>query len=237
MMAHVACTIVALKNGLGASPGLALQTTALPADQISGTSAMAACMFLIVSLGLAKCLTVMFIQRILSKDLKKLSIACYVSLAVFLLWSMGSMAATGTECVAGAFVSEDMNSKCSRQVSFTMPGYWNPILRHTGPQVGYNRGFRRSDGTHIDCNSDHNHLALAPPILLEGTGGDGVCLQTWVSCSPKVLQESACIPKSSVSSLFPSRMPHTWVESLPPTMRSWRACPLSLLQNASSAGR
>lgn len=86
MMAHVACTIVALKNGLGASPGLALQTTALPADQISGTSAMAACMFLIVSLGLAKCLTVMFIQRILSKDLKKLSIACYVSLAVFLLW-------------------------------------------------------------------------------------------------------------------------------------------------------
>jgi hypothetical protein len=119
MVAHVACTIVALKNGLGTSPGLAPQNTTLPTGKRSGTSIMAAYMFLIVSLALAKSSTVMLIHRILSKDLKKLSAACYVSLAVFLLWSIGSMAAVGTGCVAGAFMSEDMNTQCGGQVSFT----------------------------------------------------------------------------------------------------------------------
>lgn len=126
MMAHVACTIVALKSGLGTSPGLAPQDTALSTDQRAGTSTLTAYMFLIVSLALAKSSTVMFIYRILSKDLKKLSIACYVSLAMFLLWAIGSMAALGTGCVAGAFMSEDMKSNCGGQVSFTMLGNRNP---------------------------------------------------------------------------------------------------------------
>jgi hypothetical protein len=125
MTAHVACAIVALKNGLGTSPGLAPGNTSLPVNQRSGTSILAAYMFLIVSLTLAKSSTVMFIHRILSKDHRKLSIACYISLAVFLFWSIGSMVAVGTGCVAGAFMSEDMNANCGGQVSFTMPGDWN----------------------------------------------------------------------------------------------------------------
>lgn len=87
-------------------------------------SILAAYMFLIVSLALAKSSTVMFIHRILSKDLVKLSVTCYVSLAVFLVWSIGSMAAVGTGCVAGVFMSSDMNTDCGGQVSFTMPGDW-----------------------------------------------------------------------------------------------------------------
>ena len=82
-------------------------------------------MFLIVALALAKSSTAMFIHRILSKELRKLSITCYVSLVVFFLWSIGSMAAIGTGCSAGTFMSEDMNSNCGGQVSFTTPACRN----------------------------------------------------------------------------------------------------------------
>lgn len=126
MLAHVACTIVALKNGLGTSPELAPQDTTLFKNQRAGTSMLVAYMFSLMSLACAKGSTVMFIQRILSQDLKKLSVACYFSLAVFLLWSVGSMAAVGADCVASTFMSEDMHSKCSGQVCVIMVGNFAP---------------------------------------------------------------------------------------------------------------
>jgi len=126
MLAHVACTIVALKNGLGTSPALAPQDTTLVKSQRAGKSMLAAYMFFLISLACAKSSTVMFIQRILSQDLKKLSAACYFSLAVFALWSVGSMAAVGADCVASTFMSEDMHSSCSGQVRVIMVGNFAP---------------------------------------------------------------------------------------------------------------
>lgn len=117
MIAHVACLIVALKNGLGTSPGLAPQGTIVTSNQKAGTSTLAAYMFLLISLALAKSSTVMFIQRILSRNLKKLSLACYAALVVFALWSIGSMAAVGADCAVITFMSDGMNSDCGNQVS------------------------------------------------------------------------------------------------------------------------
>lgn len=75
--------------------------------------------------------------------------------------------------------------------------------------MGDNRGFRRSNGTHIDNNTDHDRLALAPAVLLEGTGGDSVYVSTWVSRSLKALQERVYRLTLAASSHSPSCMPHT----------------------------
>lgn len=118
MMAHIICIAVALKNGLGTSPALAPpKSHAVRSQAIAGPATMAAYMFLLVALAFAKSSTVMFIQRILSRDLRRLYVTCYALIAVYCLWAIGSMAAIGVGCDAGLFTSDDMDTSCGGQVS------------------------------------------------------------------------------------------------------------------------
>ena len=122
MMAHVICLIIALKKGLGTSISLSSDESGLDKEEGTvGISAMTAYMFFLVALALAKSSTIMFIQRILSRDLKKLYMACYASIVVFALWAIGSMSAVGAGCDASTFMSEDMNSACGGQVGRVLP--------------------------------------------------------------------------------------------------------------------
>jgi hypothetical protein len=115
MIAHVISVVVALKNGLGTSPALAARIDNSDDLAKAGSATLAAYMLLIVALALAKGSTIMFVQRILSRDLRQLYLVCYGLLAVFAFWAVGSMIALGVACEGSGYVSEDMVTVCGRQ--------------------------------------------------------------------------------------------------------------------------
>ncbi|KAM0721383.1 hypothetical protein Q7P37_002307 [Cladosporium fusiforme] len=113
-MAHSISVFVALKNGLGTSPIDGMQRNDTTNGQgVARNSTIAAYMFLLVALALAKSSTIMFIQRLLSRDMKPLLITCYAAIVVFALWAIGSMIglATGPGCVVDSFIS---NTSCTQ---------------------------------------------------------------------------------------------------------------------------
>jgi len=115
MLAHVISVIVGLKNGLGTSPPSAIQQDSSSNLETAGSATLAAHMLLIVALALAKGSTIMFVQRILSRDLRQLYLACYALLVVFALWALGSMLALGVECEGTGYVAENMAAVCGQQ--------------------------------------------------------------------------------------------------------------------------
>lgn len=117
-MAHATCVFVALKHGLGTSPQSELQQTRTPNERgIARSSTMAAYMFLFAALTLAKCSTIMFVQRLLSRDMKRLIITCLASMLVMGVWGIASMAAVGTGCDIISFVA---NASCVGDVGDIM---------------------------------------------------------------------------------------------------------------------
>jgi uncharacterized membrane protein len=115
MLAHVVCLIVGLKNGLGTSPSSAIDQQK-PVDMATaGSATLAAHMLLIVALALAKGSTIMFVQRILSRDLRRLYLVCYALLAIFAVWAIGSMVALGVDCEGTGYVAENMAAACGQQ--------------------------------------------------------------------------------------------------------------------------
>jgi hypothetical protein len=115
MIAHVISVVVALNNGLGTSPSLVPKVEHSDNTATAGSATLAAYMLLIIALALAKCSTIMFVQRILSRDLRQLYLVCYGLLAVFALWAVGSMIALGVDCKGSHYVSEDIAAVCGHQ--------------------------------------------------------------------------------------------------------------------------
>jgi len=115
MLAHVIALIVGLKNGLGTSPPSTSQQEDPGSLKTAGSATLAAHMLLIIALALAKGSTIMFVQRILSRDLRQLYLACYALLAVFTVWAIGSMVALGVDCEGAGYVSENMATVCGQQ--------------------------------------------------------------------------------------------------------------------------
>lgn len=115
MLAHVVCLIVGLKNGLGTSPSSAIEQESPVNIETAGSATLAAHMLLIVALALAKGSTIMFVQRILSRDLRRLYLACYALLAVFAVWAIGSMVALSVDCESTSYVAENMAALCGQQ--------------------------------------------------------------------------------------------------------------------------
>jgi hypothetical protein len=115
MLAHVIALIVGLNNGLGTSPPSTSQEEDPGSLKTAGSATLAAHMLLIIALALAKGSTIMFVQRILSRDLRQLYLACYALLAVFTVWAIGSMVALGVDCESTSYVSENMATVCGKQ--------------------------------------------------------------------------------------------------------------------------
>jgi hypothetical protein len=115
MLAHVVCLIVGLKNGLGTSPSFAIEQESPVDIKTAGSATLAAHMLLIVALALAKGSTIMFVQRILSRDLRQLYLSCYALLAVLAVWAIGSMIALGASCEGSSYVAENMAAVCGQQ--------------------------------------------------------------------------------------------------------------------------
>ena len=115
MLAHVIALIIGLENGLGTSPPPTIQHDAPGNLETAGSATLAAHMLLIIALALAKGSTIMFVQRILSRDLRKLYLGCYALLAVFAVWAIGSMVALGVDCEGTSYVAENMAAVCGRQ--------------------------------------------------------------------------------------------------------------------------
>lgn len=115
MVAHVIAVAVALKNGLGTSSSAIIQQDIHGDLNTAGSATLAAYMLLIVALALAKGSTIMFVQRILSRDLRQLYVICYVLLAVFAAWAVGSMVALGAHCEGTGYVTESMAIRCGNQ--------------------------------------------------------------------------------------------------------------------------
>lgn len=113
MLGHVISLVVGLKNGLGTS----LPSTSRDVDTmgIAGSATLAAYMLLIVALALAKCSTIMFVQRILSRDLRRLYLACYGILAIFISWGIGSMIILGVDCDGTGYVTQHIGVSCGKQ--------------------------------------------------------------------------------------------------------------------------
>lgn len=115
MIAHVIAVAVALKNGLGTSLSAGVQRDGHDDLKTAGSATLAAYLLLIVALALAKGSTIMFVQRILSRDLRQLYLTCYALLAVFALWAVGSMIALGVDCDSSGYVTENMAVMCGNQ--------------------------------------------------------------------------------------------------------------------------
>lgn len=115
MLAHVVCLIVGLKNGLGTSSSSAIQQDSQAKLETAGSATLAAHMLLIIALALAKGSTIMFVRRILSRDLRQLYLACYALLIVFAVWAIGSMVALGVSCEGTSYVAENMAEACGQQ--------------------------------------------------------------------------------------------------------------------------
>jgi hypothetical protein len=115
MLAHVISLVVGLKNGLGTSPPSAIEQEDPGSLETAGSATLAAHMLLIIALALAKGSTIMFVQRILSRDLRQLYLTCYALLAVFAVWAIGSMIALGVDCEGTSYVAENMAAMCGHQ--------------------------------------------------------------------------------------------------------------------------
>lgn len=112
MLAHVICLIVGLRNGLGTS---STEQDSPGNLETAGSATLAAHMLLVIALALAKGSTIMFVQRILSRDLRRLYLVCYALLAVFAVWAIGSMVALGVDCEGTSYVAENMAATCGQQ--------------------------------------------------------------------------------------------------------------------------
>lgn len=118
-MLHSICVFVSLKHGLGTSPTAQVQEEKIAHDSsIAMNSVIAAYMFLLLALALAKSSTIMFVQRLLSRDMKPHHLACYSSFLAFAVWAVASMAAVGMSCGLGALVA---NASCTGNVSWVTP--------------------------------------------------------------------------------------------------------------------
>lgn len=115
MLAHVVCLVVGLRNGLGTSSPSATHEDSPGNLETAGSATLAAHMLLVIALALAKGSTIMFVQRILSRDLRRLYVVCYVLLAVFAAWAIGSMIALGVDCEGTGYVAENMAAACGHQ--------------------------------------------------------------------------------------------------------------------------
>jgi hypothetical protein len=115
MLAHVVCLVVGLRSGLGTSSPSATEQDSPGNLGTAGSATLAAHMLLVVALALAKGSTIMFVQRILSRDLRQLYLACYALLAVFAVWAIGSMVALGVDCESASYVAENMAAACGQQ--------------------------------------------------------------------------------------------------------------------------
>lgn len=115
MLAHVIAVIVGLKHGLGTSSSATIQQDSPSNLETAGSATLAAHMLLIIALALAKGSTIMFVQRILSRDLRQLYLACYALLAVFTLWAVASTIALGVDCEGSGYLAENMAAVCGRQ--------------------------------------------------------------------------------------------------------------------------
>ena len=115
MLGHVISVIVGLKNGLGTSIPSTYRDDGANTLAIAGSATLAAYMLLIVALALAKCSTIMFVQRILSRDLRQLYLGCYGILAVFMLWGIGSMIILGVDCDSTGYVTQHIAVSCGKQ--------------------------------------------------------------------------------------------------------------------------
>ena len=115
MLAHVVCLVVGLRHGLGTSSLSAPQQDSHGDLETAGSATLAAHMLLVIALALAKGSTIMFVQRILSRDLRRLYVVCYVLLAVFAAWAIGSMIALGVDCEGTGYVAENMAAACGHQ--------------------------------------------------------------------------------------------------------------------------
>ena len=115
MVAHVIALTVGLRHGLGSSPPATIQQDNSSDSSTAGSATLAAYMLLIVALALAKGSTIMFVQRILSRDLRQLYLVCYALLAVFALWAIGSMISLGADCEGEGYAAESMAILCPSQ--------------------------------------------------------------------------------------------------------------------------
>ncbi|OQO08166.1 hypothetical protein B0A48_06960 [Cryoendolithus antarcticus] len=116
MLAQVIALFVALKNGLGSSSALHYDT---PTDgaQIgtAGRATMAADMLLIIALALGKVSVILFIQRLLSRDLRTLNLACYALCGVYAVWGLASIITIGAMCNGPEYVADGLEARCGDQ--------------------------------------------------------------------------------------------------------------------------
>lgn len=118
MFAHVIAVFVALKNGLGSSSAMQFdQPTDTAQVGTGGRATLAADMFFLMALALAKCSVILFIQRLLSRELKWLFLACYGLCVIFILWGIASMIALGAMCNGPEYVADGLLERCGDQVS------------------------------------------------------------------------------------------------------------------------
>nr|OQO17916.1 hypothetical protein B0A51_12471 [Rachicladosporium sp. CCFEE 5018] len=116
MLAQVIALFVALKNGLGSSSALHYDT---PTDEAqigtAGRATMAADMLLIIALALGKISVILFIQRLLSRDLRTLNLACYALCGVYAVWGLASVITIGAMCNGPEYVADGLEARCGDQ--------------------------------------------------------------------------------------------------------------------------
>jgi hypothetical protein len=113
--------MVGLRHGLGSVPteftGPNLRTYSRDAYEEGGRATFSAACFLLFSLGAAKCSVVIFVQRLLARDSKRLHLACYVLCGIFVIWSLASVIGLGVNCDTSSYILDDAAHKCGNQAS------------------------------------------------------------------------------------------------------------------------
>ncbi|KAK4954574.1 hypothetical protein LTR10_008007 [Elasticomyces elasticus] len=122
VIAHITCLFIALKHGLGtvatqhaSTVPSTVQQYSLKSYHVGGKATFASAIFLIVALALAKCSVVLFMQRLLARDLKALNIACWVVIGVSLLWGVGSIIGISVGCQTSSYILDDAAERCGMQ--------------------------------------------------------------------------------------------------------------------------
>jgi hypothetical protein len=139
-VAHVIALMVALHNGLGSVPshlasGLE-KAYSLQSYERGSRATFASAVFLLISLALAKCSVVVFMQRLLARDSKKLYAACYVLVAVFAAWGLGSIIGISIGCDTNRYILDDATEVCGNQVEHLQHLLAYPALMSSSRESG-----------------------------------------------------------------------------------------------------